>query len=237
MFASCFPRCLMALMLGLPLLGMAESEEVRRPAAVSTLDESELLDFDQQPEPIQKLIRAALELTRMKLTYVFASHDPSRGGMDCSGTIYHLLQKAGIADVPRQSDQICGWVQKKGRLHRIEKADSLGHAEFGSLRPGDLIFWSGTYDATRRQIPVTHVMLFLGQNKTTGKPIIFGASDGRRYEGQRRTGVSLFDFVLPKPDAKASLYGYGSVPGLTASAPASPRAAILPILHPKAKAP
>ena len=190
------------------------AEEVRRPAAVSTMDETELADFDKQPEAVQKLIRAALALTKMKLTYVFASHDPKRGGMDCSGTIYHLLTQAGLKEAPRQSDQICAWVAEKSKLHRIEKADSLTHAEFAELKPGDLVFWSGTYEATKRKIPVTHVMLYLGKNKATGKPVIFGASDGRRYEGQKRTGVSLFDFVLPKADSKANINGYGEVPGL-----------------------
>lgn len=56
------------------------------------------------------------------------------------------------------------------------------------------------------------------KNKTTAKPVIFGASDGRRYEGQKRTGVSLFDFVLPKASSQAHLYGYGPVPGLVKKA-------------------
>jgi len=192
----------------------ALAEEARRPAAVSTMEETELADFEKQPEAVQKLIRAALALTKMRLTYVFASHDPKRGGMDCSGTIYHLLTEAGLKETPRQSDQICGWVQEKSKLRRIEKADSLAHEEFVELKPGDLVFWSGTYEAMKRKIPVTHVMLYLGKNKLTGKPVIFGASDGRRYEGQKRTGVSLFDFVLPKTDSKATVYGYGKVPGL-----------------------
>lgn len=202
----------LSLILCLPIT--VPAEEVRRPAAVSTMEETELADFEKQPEAVQKLIRAALALTKMKLTYVFASHDPKRGGMDCSGTIYHLLTEAGLKETPRQSDQICGWVQEKSKLHLIEKADSLTHGEFAELKPGDLVFWSGTYEATKRRIPVTHVMLYLGKNKATGKPVIFGASDGRRYEGQKRTGVSLFDFVLPKADAKANVYGYGEAPGL-----------------------
>ena len=93
-------------------------------------------------------------------------------------------------------------------------ATALDHAEFAALQPGDLLFWTGTYAASERKLPITHVMLYLGKRKTNGKPVIFGASDGRRYEGQKRTGVSLFDFVLPKADSKANIYGYGEVPGL-----------------------
>jgi hypothetical protein len=202
-----------ALLLAFPLQVCA-AEEIRKPAAVSTMAETDLADFEKQPVEVQRLIRAALELTRMKLTYVFASHDPARGGMDCSGTIYHLLQKAGVSDVPRQSDQMGEWILQKAKLHRIDKADSLNHEEFAKLVPGALVFWSGTYESTKRKTPITHVMLYLGKNKATGKGVVFGASDGRSYEGQKRTGVSIFDFVLPKAGSVAKLYAYGAVPGL-----------------------
>ena len=196
------------------IIPLPTSAEVRRPAAVSTMLTSELADFDKQPPEVQSIIRAALGLTDQKLTYVFGSHDPKRGGMDCSGAIYYLLTQAGLSETPRQSDQICEWLIKKGLFRRTAQADTLDHPELATLRPGDLLFWSGTYNTTRRKTPVTHVMLYLGKNKTTGKPIIFGASDGRRYEGQKRTGVSLFDFVLPKESSKANFYGFGPVPGL-----------------------
>jgi hypothetical protein len=225
---------ILGLLFHLPALAWAE-EEVRKPAAVSTMAETELADFDKQPEEVQKLIRAALALTKMDLTYVFASHEPKRGGMDCSGTIYHLLTEAGLKDTPRQSDEMGEWILEKSKLNRIEKADTLKHEEFDKLKPGDLVFWSGTYESTKRNTPITHVMLYLGNNKATGKGVVFGASDGRSYEGQKRTGVSVFDFVLPKATSKAKLYGYGKVPGLVTSERVSPRGAILPILRSKAK--
>lgn len=34
--------------------------------------------------------------------------------------------------------------------------------------------------------------------KKSGRPLVFGASDGRVYQGERRTGVSIFDLSLPK---------------------------------------
>lgn len=210
------------------LASAAGAEEVRKPAVVSTMEAEELEGFEKEPESMQKLIRAALALTKMQLTYVFASHEPKLGGMDCSGTIYHLLTAAGHSDTPRQSDEICGWVQEKSALHRVDKADSLEHDEFADLKVGDLLFWSGTYEATKRKIPVTHVMLYLGKHKKTGKPIIFGASDGRSYEGQKRTGVSIFNLVLPKAGGKTSFYGYGRIPEIpkvTTSPKASQRAA------------
>jgi len=191
-----------------------------RQAAVSTMSETDLVDFNRQPEAVKRLIRDALALTRRNLTYIFGSSNPARGGMDCSGTIYYLLGRAGMSfsELPRQSDEMCAWVQAKSALHRTRSATSLTHPEFASLRPGDLVFWSGTYNASRRVLPVTHVMLYLGRSRSTGKPVLFGSTDGRRYEGQKRTGVSLFDFVMPKTGSKASIYGYGRIPGLVRAA-------------------
>jgi cell wall-associated NlpC family hydrolase len=184
-------------------------------AAVSSIEPEALADFDHYPPQIQQVIRDALALTKLNLTYTFGSADPSKGGMDCSGTIVHLLQKAGIGNVPRQSDQICHWLAERTLLHRITTARSLADAEFSALQPGDLVFWSGTYvTSAPRAVPVTHVMLYLGKHSRTGRPVLFGASDGRVYEGKRRTGVSVFDFSLPKAGGKSSIYGYGLIPGV-----------------------
>ncbi|MES2594183.1 MAG: NlpC/P60 family protein [Verrucomicrobiota bacterium] len=202
------------------LLVAGTHEAQARQAAVSTMSETDLVDFNRQPEPVKRLIRDALSLTRRNLTYIFGSSNPARGGMDCSGAIYYLLGEAGsrFDELPRQSDEMCAWVQAKSRFYRTRTATSLGHPEFANLQPGDLVFWSGTYSAKRRILPVTHVMIYLGKSRSTGKPVVFGASDGRRYEGQKRTGVSLFDFVMPKPGSKAAIYGYGRIPGLVVGA-------------------
>ena len=69
--------------------------------------------------------------------------------------------------------------------------------EFKELLPGDLMFWTGTYE-TGRDIPISHVMLYLGREKGRGKRIMFGASDGRSYNGIQRWGVSVFDFKMPQ---------------------------------------
>lgn len=194
-------------------LGDPPASEGQREAQVSSISPADLEGFDHYAPPIQHLIRSALNLTLLNLTYTFGSSDPKRGGMDCSGTIYHLLHEFGVKDVPRQSNDMAAWVQHKTLLHRITTADTLAHPEFYALRPGDLLFWSGTYDTSPRSIPVTHVMLYLGKLKKDGRHVIFGASDGRSYQGQRRTGVSVFDFSLPKSNSSSPLYGYGMIPG------------------------
>lgn len=202
---------------------VADEDQAGPPlAAVSSIEPEEIEGFDHYAPQVQELIRKALGLTRMNLTYTFGSADPKHGGMDCSGTIYYLLHDFGFKGVPRSSDLMCGWVQENTLLYRVQQADSLKHHEFASLQPGHLLFWSGTYNSAPRKIPVTHVMLYLGKLKKSGKHVVFGASDGRSYQGQRRTGVSVFDFSLPKAGSRASFYGYGLIPGIGRIKPSPP---------------
>lgn len=187
-----------------------------RPAAVTSINVDELAGFDAYPKKVRSLVSSAVALTHLGLTYTFGSSEPSKGGMDCSGTMYHVLRFQGLKDVPRQSDEMCAWVRDQSRLRLTPTAQQFSHPEFDALRPGDLLFWTGTME-TKRKLPVTHVMLYLGKLKSTGKRVVFGSSDGRSYEGQRRCGVSVFDFDLPRPGGKAAFYGYGPAPGLAAA--------------------
>ena len=136
--------------------------------------------------------------------------------------------------MPRQANEQYAWVRKNGRFQAVlsKKASSF---ELDDLHPGDLLFWTGTYSVDRDP-PVTHTMVYLGRRKTDGKPVMVGASDGRPYDGQRRNGVSVFDFKLPAapsgasadtraaaaPDRSPNFAGYGTVPGLSARGPAAP---------------
>ena len=190
-----------------------------QPAAVASLDPSQLKDFDKQPQRVQDLVRSALALTQRNLAYTYGSADPASGGMDCSGFIYFVLNGAGFKDVPRQSSDQYLWVRKNGNFHAVLSRNA-NTFELEQLRPGDLMFWSGTYKVDR-DVPITHVMIYLGKQKGTNKPIMVGASDGRSYNGERRFGVSVFDFKLPSgtpnksdPDLVARFEGYSSIPGL-----------------------
>jgi hypothetical protein len=139
--------------------------------------------------------------------------------MDCSGFIYYVLTGAGFKDIPRQSSDQYLWVRKNGSFHSVLSRNA-NTFELEQLRPGDLMFWSGTYKVDR-DVPITHVMIYLGKQKGTNKPIMVGASDGRSYNGERRFGVSIFDFKLPNgtpnksdPDLVARFEGYASIPSL-----------------------
>jgi hypothetical protein len=187
-------------------------------AAVSTISIDDLSGFESYPKQVQSLVQSALALTRLELSYMYGSNEPNKGGMDCSGTVYHVLQFQGLKGVPRQSDEMCQWVEKKTQLHLTPTATAFDHAEFANLKPGDLLFWTNTME-TKRKLPVTHVMIYLGKLKKSGKLVVFGASEGRSFEGLRRSGVSVFDFHLPKAESTSKFHGYGTAPGLLPAAP------------------
>ena len=77
---------------------------------------------------------------------------------------------------------------KKANFYKTDKFNF----DFSKLKPGDLLFWSGTY-RVKRTPPITHVMLYLGKTKNN-ELLMFGASNGRTYRGKRMNGVSVFDF-------------------------------------------
>ncbi len=184
-----------------------------------SLSPGELIDYDTYPSKVRQILDAGLALTKQNLGYTYGSADPQNGGMDCSGFIYYVLQQNGFPDVPRDSSQQYVWVRKAGDFDAVlsRKEDSF---ELDALKPGDLLFWRGTYNIDRDP-PITHTMIYLGREKRTNRRVMVGSSDGRTYDGKQRWGVSVFDFKLPPPpksgDAKISpvFVGYGRIPGLS----------------------
>lgn len=197
---------------------LANPEESPTPnpaaAVVSSLTPGEVEGFDENAPEIRKLLKSALDLTTQNLSYLYGSDDPDRGGMDCSGTVYYLLQQAGVSDVPRSSSEQYVWVRKAGDFHPVVSTH-MDSFELDSLKPGDLLFWTGTY-ATKADPPVTHTMIYLGKAKSDGLPLMVGASDGRSYRGKKRNGVSVFDFTISNPLGKehssARFIGYAEIP-------------------------
>ena len=209
-------------------------------APAATIEPSQLAEFSAQPARVQQLITAALDLTKLNLTYTYGSAEPSAGGMDCSGTIYYLFRSQGLKDVPRDSSGQYVWARKHGQFFAVIStlADSF---EFKDLQPADLMFWSGTYN-TGRDVPISHVMLYLGREKGTGKSVMFGSSDGRSYNGIQRWGVSVFDFKMPKadpanPEKHVDFVGYAHIPGLHDPAVAAALTTTQPVPIPSAAPP
>lgn len=181
---------------------------------MASIRPSELRDFNKNPKAVRKLIENALSLTRKKLPYKFGGNSPKAGGMDCSSTVQHTLLASGFEGVPRMSHTIYNWAKETGKLRQLSGIYSLDHPAFQDLKPGDLLFWEGTYSTEERDPPISHVMIYLGVSKKDGQHVIYGASSGRRYRGKRIHGVSVFDFKLPSKESKAKFVGYGPIPGL-----------------------
>jgi peptidoglycan DL-endopeptidase CwlO len=183
-----------------------------------SLSPDQIEGYENYPPKVRQIIDAGLALTKQNLGYTYGSADPTNGGMDCSGFIYYVLRQNGFPDVPRDSSQQYVWVRKTGDFNAVlsRKEDSF---ELDDLKPGDVLFWRGTYNIDRDP-PITHTMIYLGREKRTNKRVMVGSSDGRTYDGKQRWGVSVFDFKMPPPpksgDAKISpvFVGYGRIPGL-----------------------
>jgi cell wall-associated NlpC family hydrolase len=189
-----------------------------RGAPNATLLPNEIKGFENYPVKVQKLLTAALELTTRNLDYKYGSDDPANGGMDCSGFVYYVLRQNEVAGVPRDSSAQYVWLRRTGTFEPvISRHDNSFELE--NLRPGDLLFWTGTYSIDRDP-PITHAMIYLGREKKTGKRVMVGASDGRVYQGESRFGVSVFDFTIPRPEKNGNgklqpqFVGYAHIPDL-----------------------
>jgi cell wall-associated NlpC family hydrolase len=162
---------------------------------VASLATSDLREYEAQPPEVKRLIASALVLTNLNLGYKYGSSDPKNGGMDCSGTVFYLLNEAGLKDVPREASGMYRWVWTQGRFEAVVSPND-DTFELALLKPGDLLFWTGTYQVNRDP-PVTHVMIYLGINRHSGRRVMVGASEGRPFDGKSRYGVSVFDFMIP----------------------------------------
>lgn len=195
------------LLLLLPLAG-AETGEVR-PGVIAKGD---LKEYDSLTGQRKKIVDEALELAARDawIKYVFGSADPASGGLDCSGSVYFVLQEAGIQP-PRSSAAQFTWVKEAGDLTEVPAGTTTLSSEvFAKLKPGDLLFWSGTYEPKDgREVPVSHVQIFLGHERASGKPVMAGASEGRTYRDTKRAGYGVFDFKLPRAGSKGVFLGYG----------------------------
>jgi len=193
----------------------ARSVPVRiKTGEVATLATADIMEFSQQPYGVRTMISYALGLTGMGLGYKYGSSDPEQGGMDCSGTIYHILTHLGYLSIPRDSLGLYHWVKQQGNFTLLQ---GEGHGSFKEIKPGDLLFWINTYE-TKRNPPISHVSMYIGTDRNTGLPVMVGASEGRKYKSRVRNGVSVFEFHYPESigisGGKSNFIGYGSVPGI-----------------------
>jgi cell wall-associated NlpC family hydrolase len=192
-----------------PLMAADVRVEEVRPGVIAKEDLKEYAALTGQRK---RIVEEALELAAKDtwLKYRFGSADPESGGLDCSGSVYYVLQQAGIQP-PRSSGAQFTWVKKEDALTEVPAtATTLDSEIFSKLQPGDLLFWSGTYEPKDgREVPVSHVQIFLGHEKSSGRPVMAGASEGRTYRDTKRAGYGVFDFKLPRAGSKGVFLGYG----------------------------
>jgi cell wall-associated NlpC family hydrolase len=184
------------------------------PALIETTD---LLDFDTLPDDRKKLIEGAIRVAKVSpwLPYKFGGSSPADGGFDCSGAMYFVMNKAGLKP-PRTSADQFRWIKESKRLHETPGSSiDIDHESLATLKPGDLLFWEGTYAPTDgRTVNITHVAIYLGREKKDKRPVMINATDGRSYRGKQANGYGVYDFQLPKEGSRARFAGYGTPPGI-----------------------
>jgi len=131
--------------------------------------------------------------------------------MDCSNTTRYLYKKvAGIGIDRTASDQYYS-LQQKGLAWEAPRAadgDPDLAALSRDLRVGDLLFWENTYKPERTP-PITHVMIYLGQNKE-GQWLMAGSQMGSGFFNLAGSGPDVYVF---KP--KARIGGFSTNLGFT----------------------
>lgn len=181
------------------------------------LKTSELRGFSELEKSRKKLIEAAIETGKevAGMPYLYGGNGPEDGGFDCSGAVNYVLKKVGLNPPRTSSDQFL-WVKEKSKLHLVSNiAKDVKDLSFTHLKPGDLVFWSGTYEPNDgRKVSITHVAIFLGYEKKDGMAVMINATDGRSYRGKKGNGFGVYDFRLPSAGGRSRMVGYGTPPGL-----------------------
>jgi cell wall-associated NlpC family hydrolase len=170
------------------------------------------------PPQVRKIIDFGLYLAARHLPYKYASADPGKGGMDCSGFVHYVLTQSGIADAPRDAREQYAWVRKAGNFKAVlaQRDDTF---ELDELQPGDLLFWASNFGVSRDP-DIIQTMIYIGRDKTTNARLMIGASERGTFNGQTKSGVGVFDFKVgrasPKADKEATtvFVGYGHIPSL-----------------------
>jgi len=212
-----------------------------REASVASIAPTDLVEYETASEPVKTLIDVSLGFTKKNLGYRFGSNSPEKKSMDCSGTVQCILCELGFKDLPRSAWEFYEWAKAADNLVTTPGVTTTEDPVFAKLKPGDLLFWTGTYETSDHDPPISHVMIFLGTLKADGKGVMFGASSGRRYRGKTIHGVSVFDWVVPEEDSDSKFVAYGPVPGLRAEAgegspeKANPLKSLLEILFKKSE--
>lgn len=169
--------------------------------------------FLGNPKPSDEMLQLlsvirtrAEHISKFGLPYKFGGDHPGEGGMDCSGSMQFLLSDIGFKDMPRTSYDQYSWLRKARTLYHSKSIPNQMGGRKG-IKPGDLIFWGGTYNSGHK---VSHVMLYLGQSGD-GTHYMFGAR-GKNKRGLNGSGVDIFRL---ESGYQKGLIGFGTLPGVS----------------------
>jgi cell wall-associated NlpC family hydrolase len=129
--------------------------------------------------------------------------------MDCSNTSRYLYRVTANLELPRTASDQYYYLHLQGKAWDVPTT-GRGDPDVSylqrHLKPGDLLFWENTYRPDR-QPPITHVMVFLGQDEL-GHWLMAGSQSGHNGE-HKHTGPDIYHF-----DPLAPSGGYTTWMGL-----------------------
>jgi len=202
---------LTTLAFSLSLIGQADARRSKQPANLTLQAPGCTVTLPGDLcEKRLHMVKNALDLTHKygNLRYRFGSANPKSGGLDCSGASQYLLRQMDLQP-PRTSSAQFDWVRRHGSLTQVpQNARTLDHEAYSDLKPGDLVFWSGTYrPSDGRTNGITHVAVYLGQ-EIDGRHIVAGATSSR---SRNASGFTIQD--LRPNNGGPRIVGYGPPPG------------------------
>jgi cell wall-associated NlpC family hydrolase len=192
------------------------AKRVEEPKQIMPTDQ--IAESPSYPAQVRKIIDYGLYLSARHLPYKYASDDPRKGGMDCSGFIHYVLTQSGIADAPRDAREQYSWVRKSGNFKAVlaQRDDTF---ELDELQPGDLLFWATNFGVSSDP-QIAQTMIYIGRDKTSNARLMIGASERGTFKGENKSGVSVFDFKVGRAkkikgeETGPVFVGYGHVPDL-----------------------
>ena len=204
-------RCLamsLALLAACPLLPSCAGKARLRREAAAVVARAQVPAHASRVRDLQAV---CWDLAQRRLSYTFGSCRPENGGMDCSGTVQYALSRLGYRNVPRQSNHQYYWVRVASHLH---KSSNLTEGVLRRLRPGDLLFWRGTYRTGKRWPDISHVMIYMGRDPGSGRHYMFGGRSENRT-GRNGSAIDFFELREGESEGRRSTFvGWGTVPGM-----------------------
>jgi cell wall-associated NlpC family hydrolase len=178
-------------------------------AAGSLMAEVVLVQPAGLAAPRREWIGKALAFLKEHPVVPYVEGGADVAGMDCSGAVVRLLKLVEI-EPPRSARGQYEWLRKTGRLTIVPTAArTADDPVFHTLQPGDLIFWASDGPAAPAGPRVSHVHMFLGEEKD-GHAVMIGSSDGRSYRGKKISGFGIVDYRMPRAGSPTRIVAFGS---------------------------